>query len=178
MSKRQPLTPADEQLLIDLLDRVGTPMPAGVFNALAAKVPLTGIEAVILRRSDRQLKVLLLQRPKNDKHWPEQWHMPGTILRNSDAPEPLNIEGSFSAAFRRIEDRELKAKFLSLPKFAGYYFHRAERGVVNSILFCCEAAEGAQGTYFPVDALPENFIECHRPMIAQAVKEYERTEHP
>ncbi|MDB4978422.1 MAG: hypothetical protein JWM56_608 [Candidatus Peribacteria bacterium] len=168
-----PLSPADEQLLVGLLEKLGpSTMPVSVFNALAAKVVLTGIELIILRRHAGWVEVLLLQRPADDPHWPGQWHIPGTILRNSDAPEVLNAEGSYRPALLRIQTGELKVRVTN-PRPVGSYFHRAERGVVNSLLFIGKADDnGEEGSYFPVDELPDDIIGCHRPMIELAVEAY------
>lgn len=161
----QTLSPEETAQLLRLLEQIGEPRDSRIFNAIAGMVVLTGLEAAIFRWNAGSLEILLHPRPADDPNWPGQWHMPGTILRAADAPAEQNVGGLYSTAFRRIEERELGGHFLRDPQLVDSYFHRAERGVVNSLIFVCQVADDVTGTYFPVDELPTNIIECHCPMI-------------
>jgi hypothetical protein len=171
VSNEERLSSAEEEQLISLLSRLQVnAMPTRVFNVLATKVALTGISAAILDARDGGLDILLTQRPLDDP-WAGQWHMPGSIVRPTDAPDEIDVEGNYDAAFRRIE-KEIKTPFITPPRFIGKYFHRGTRGTGTDLIFICEVEECEVGEYFPVDALPEKVIGCHRPMIERAVAAY------
>jgi len=123
--------------------------------------------------NEDKLEVLLTKRGQDDM-FANSWHSPGSILRTSDAPEKLDTIGDYQSAFRRIE-QEIQVPFSIVPKFVGMIFQRNLRGVENGIIFIGEIKEmPGKGKFFPVDALPEPFLESQKAIVAMAVEEWNK----
>lgn len=166
------LTAIEEGRLIDLCGKVGTKMSRSFYNAVAAKFVMTGIEAVTLRHHRDRVEILLTQRAADDAYWPGQWHSPGSILRAADAPAEPGVVGSYDAAFRRVEN-EIGTSFAHISGLVGSVFHRTHRGPENCLVFVCQlAGEPQKGSFFPVDSLPEPFIDSQRSAIEMAVRAF------
>ncbi len=164
------LTDSEEQCFIDLCTKLGQPVSHALFNALAAKFVLVGLETVIWRRRPSGLEVLLTQRPANDANWPGFWHSPGVMLRATDAPKEVGVPCHFESAFYRAE-AEIGANFSSWPRFAGINFIRGRRGPNVCLIFACQiSGSPARGQFFPTIDLPEPLVEGHLRIIEQAIR--------
>ena len=156
----------EEQTLIGLLGKV-TPqtMTAGVFNAVAKLFRLPAIELVCFRKgTDDQIEVLLSKRPDDDPLFPGQWHSAGTIARLTDATEMHSLD--------RLAKTELGILGLTMrtsPRLAGpCYSCHARGGEVHLIyVMWLDILEPipAHHQFFPVNNLPEPFMEHHREVI-------------
>jgi len=77
-------------------------LPLEIFTPLAKLMVLTTVEVGLLKRStedENRLLVLLSQRPSSDKFWPNQWHIPGSIIR---ARDPVADEHDYTPAISRV----------------------------------------------------------------------------
>jgi|GEM_PF-5817509 len=168
------LTTEEEKQFIELAKKLTGTVSEDLYNALASKFVFTAIEVVTLRENEGKLEVLLTKRESGDI-FGSSWHSPGSMLRASDAPETHNTAGDYKNAFKRIEE-EIGVPFNVPPKFVGTMFQRHVRGVENALIFVSSIIEtpAAKGQFFPVDALPEPFIEHHRSIIAMAVREWNK----
>ncbi len=146
----------EEKQLISLMGKVQDKMSIGVFEAVAEKFVITAVETVVMRRAGARLETLLIPRPEGDIHWPGLLHTPGSILRRSDYDN-----GGYVATFKRIEEKEVGAKFAYPPRFVGYHFEMNKRGGCNHMVFIAEIEAGAQhqGEFYDVDDLPANFLD-------------------
>lgn len=160
------LTKAEEQQVLELLNKVGSRMSAEFYNAVAAKFVLTAIETVPLRRRGDTVEVLLLERNPNDTFYAGQVHSPGSMLRASDQ--------TYGDALRRVQWAELGLRFAEPPQFVSPLFQSTPRGPENGLVFACRLeAEPTIGKFHDVTSLPPNVIEHHRPII-QAATEFFR----
>ncbi len=168
------LSEEEEHQFIALASKLDARMTAELYNAIALKFATIAVEAVTLRIKDKVVEVLLAKRSENDVHYAGQWHSPGSILRAEDAPDEIDAIGDFGKAFKRIEV-ENGCRFKSI-QFIDWLFHRVVRGPVLAMVFTCEIdGEPENGRFFPIDNLPEPFIEHHRPIISRAVAHYRQT---
>ena len=78
--------------------------PLPLFTQLGRLTVLSTVEIVPLRASSSILEVLLAPRPATDPWWPNQWHLPGSVLLPSDAGTGI---GDYDA----IADRILGSEF-------------------------------------------------------------------
>ena len=155
------------QLLKKMVQKMDPPISHKIFRLIAQRFVLTPIEAVVLRRKDLKIQVLLIERDPKDPDWGGKLHCPGTILRAND----VNEKGDYSLALRRLEDRELKTKFSKPPVQITNWFHRVTRGVENSIIFVCQInGVSPAGKFYDVDNLPKNIIYSQIGFIRFAAK--------
>ena len=105
----------DERDLISLLMRLPQPWSYEVFHALSLTMVTPAIEAVILRLNGERIEVLLTKHDTNDPDWPSLWHIPGTVMRQTDL--------RFEDALKRIADEEINILFSS-NNFVGTLFIR------------------------------------------------------
>ena len=161
-----------DNLLIALLDNLELrTMAPKVMSAVNRKFVLTPIETVIFREHQNEIQVLLVRRDKNDPDWPELWHSPGTVLRVSDEARGIVPREMYHDPIRRLVEMEIGAEIKSM-KFAFPLFHNQARGKSNAMVFVCTIDESNDhnGTWYPVDNLPENTIKSHRIIIDLAQK--------
>jgi hypothetical protein len=144
-------------------------LPYPLFMAITSKIVTPTLEMVIFQQVKNELHVLLTKRPDDDKHWPGQWHIPGTVLRSTDA------EGTFVTCFERILHDELyDLVAITEPKYVSTEFWEIERGRELDQLFyaelkdCGELLESMK--FFPVNALPSNLMGHHDTVIAKAIE--------
>ena len=159
------LTANQESQLIWLLNKVKQPYSPELFEALARRLPVMGLEAVVLREFDGRLEVLMTARPDNDliANWAGKWHIPGTILRN---------EETFEDGFLRLGKREFGAKLVNI-RFVYLHFPRTgDRGSNLQLVHVADIEENQYplGTWFNVEELPENAIDGHHEIIREVVR--------
>ncbi len=168
-----PLDSSEIELLISLMGRLPSPIPPDLFAVFAARFPQVAVEMVIIRKIGGVIHVLLTQRPTDDPHWPGMWHSPGSLVRSSDAP-PVPGLGTFNSVIRRIQ-AEIGVKFLGYPTLVTVQFQQVARGCEIALVhFADVIGNPTYGTFYSVDALPENFIEHQRAVIQAAVAAWKR----
>ena len=131
------------------------------------------MEVAPLRMTNEgRIEILLTQRPADDKHWPNEWHIPGTVIRSTDEP------GNFHTGFQRVLHDELNdaVVYPTEPQFVGVKFWDAHRGRELDHLHYVEVSvvDGAKvpGQFFDVTQLPETTIATHKIMIPEIAEAY------
>jgi hypothetical protein len=124
-------------------------MDPGVFEAIAEKFIMTGIEVVVMRKNPQsnEVEVLMTKRADDDKIWPGALHIPGSILRKSD--------NSYQDALERVAKKELGVSGFKRVTFVGPLFYRDEgyRGNNHGLIFLCELVGIPLGEFYPVNKL-------------------------
>lgn len=135
-------------------------MPLEIFRAIAEKTVMPAVELAIFRQNaEGDSELLLTQRPADDPHWPNGWHLPGGILLATDE------EGSFASIFTRTLEKELhgEVRLLSSPRFGTGRFQETNRGREMTHIYFAEAEYSQQplteGKFFAVEALPEGLLQ-------------------
>jgi len=77
------LTTKEENFAVQLLGKVAGKFSLAIFYALARILRLPAIELLIIRWNNGW-EVYLTQRPSNDPHFPNEWHVTGGLARLSD----------------------------------------------------------------------------------------------
>jgi len=154
-------------LLKEIVQKMDPPIPHKIFRLIAQRFVLTPVEAVVLRKKATNIQVLLIERGRNDPDWGGQLHCPGTILRANDAKG----KGDYSYALERLEENELKTRFLKPPVFITTWFHKVTRGVENAMVFVCQIkGEPSVGKFYDIENLPNNIIKSQIGFIKFAAK--------
>lgn len=164
------MTVEEQKQLLRLLGQLEPGyQPLEVFLELARIVALPILELVPVRRSDKGvIEVLLLKRETHDSHWPGELHVPGTVIRATDADKGMDT------AFQRIYTDELRSTQLGDLVYVGTVLHKSRRGTEYAAIYWCEVVgEPAAGQFFPASELPYNLMESQRKIIAKAVHSYE-----
>ncbi len=160
--------PTLEEILLaaDILSRLpeGKSLNRILFTEIARLVTSPIIEFVPLKIIDGKINILLIPRESDDPLWPSMLHTPGTAVRPSDK----SLEDSFS----RLLDHELGDINVSSLDYAGMQLHHTDRGNDLAHIFYGEVDGVSSGTYYPVNALPDNIIASQLPMIKAVVGEY------
>lgn len=165
------LTSIETEQFQRLANRCKFPLPPRVFDGWVENFPTTAIELCIYRAIDRQIEVWMVPRPPNDKHWPNEWHMPGTLIMSG---ETLN------QSYRRLVRSEVggghripRPKFVevfSLPKGEGP--RRCRRGHGIGLLYMVKLNQVPDnGKWFNTKRLPKKMVSFHRTMIKAVVNE-------
>lgn len=76
-------------------------LPFGIFVPVASLMVMHTVEIGFVKpQSDTSTgQVLLTQRPASDRFWPNQWHIPGSIVLAND---PVKHEHDYDAAISRV----------------------------------------------------------------------------
>lgn len=146
-------------------------LPLDIFMEIARLAVLPIIEFVPLRvNKNGEVEVLLLSRDADDPLWPNELHVPGTVIR------PTDTEGKIYRAFERILDDELKGTKTTPPHYVGSNLHKSKRGMEQAQIYWIEVtAEPNVGEFYPVFRLPTNVMESQLNFIKLAAKSYETT---
>lgn len=77
-------------------------LPFDIFVPVAKLMVMHTVEVGFVKPSTKDEErplVLLTQRPANDVFWPNQWHIPGSVVRAND---PVKHEHDYDAALSRV----------------------------------------------------------------------------
>lgn len=174
------LTLEEEAYLRGLLRRVTQPWSTAFAEIMQATMPSNAVELVIRRWVGGRQQVLLVHRSYSlDDPWNNLWHCPGTIIRGEDGKKAKEETRSTGVKVRArdIALRRLIASEVGGPLARVFYAYDDEvsefgpRVLVLQSIFVGVAEEGVElsGSWFDVDALPDNIMPEHVPMIQQAV---------
>lgn len=129
------------------------------------------IEVVPLRKSSNgKVEILLLKREADDPVWPGQLHVPGTVVRASDAP------GSFEESLNRILVKELAGVNTSKPTFVENILHHSGRGMEVSQIFLTEIqGKPVVGEFYDIDDLPQSIVKSQLDFIPDAIAHFRKS---
>jgi hypothetical protein len=143
-------------------------LPFEIFHAVTRLVATPIVELVPIHlNEDGKPEILLLRREADDPVWPNQLHIPGTVVRGSDE------EGSFKDAFSRIS-KELGGLVLENPTLVRNIIHHSGRGMEVSQIYWADIGgiEPGQGEFFAADDLPGEIVQSQLDFIPEAVAHY------
>lgn len=144
-------------------------LPEPLFDQITRLHVTSTVVLALLRITDSATpEILLIRRGTgpNEPIWPGHWHLPGTMLRPTDA------EGGYDDAFKRLlsETGELAGTALKHgTAFVRTAFTKTKRGPELTQVFVAEIkGEPKAGKFFPVDKLPRPIIEHELAYIQEA----------
>jgi len=148
----------------------GKLLPLPIFLEIYKLIVPATIEIVPFYQDKKTLKILLVKRPKNDPTWPNLYHLPGTVVRQSDK---IN---SFNNPFKRILGGELKnTKTIGNPVLIKPLFRNLGRGKEITLLhWVLIKNKPTIGKLFEINHLPENMIKQQIKYIEMAVKYFKK----
>lgn len=131
-----------------------------LFNQMQRINHCVSVELLIMEDK----KVWLEQRVDNDRYWPSQWHIPGTMVRGNE-----DVKGALR---RLVEDVKVHSSLLLMDfKHVTTYTYKTSRGYITHLVYILErhkdeyiwfSVSGKNGEYFSIKRLPKNIIEHHR----------------
>jgi len=171
-------TPTDEEIrqAVDVVNRLPKGfLPLEIFLAVAAKTVTPTVDLVPIRKNQKgELEVLLVQRPEDDPYWPNEWHVPGAIIRASD-----NEGSDFSSAKERVLEGELHGtiRIVGELKYMAVKFWDVARGRELEHVFYFETdakdEDVVEGQFFLAGNLPESTVPHHKVMIPEIAAAFE-----
>ncbi|MDD5294965.1 MAG: hypothetical protein PHP21_03550 [Patescibacteria group bacterium] len=144
-------------------------LPLPIFLEVSRLCVLSTIEIVPNRlEKNNSLQVLLIKRKEDDSNWPDMFHAPGTVVRETDR------EGNFKDAIKRILTDELKNVKIEIgPIFVKPVFRNLGRGKEMTLMHWAIAKGSCPlGKYFNIDSLPGNVIKKQVKDIKMAVSHF------
>jgi uncharacterized RmlC-like cupin family protein len=146
-------------------------LPFAIFHEVTRLVVTPIVEVVPLRlAANGKTEILLLKREVDDPVWPHQLHIPGTVVRASDAP------GSFNDPLQRILAKELSGVKTSEPAFVKNILHHSGRGMEASQIFWVEVQSGVtKGEFYDADDLSESIVKSQLDFIPDAITHFKKT---
>lgn len=167
-------TPTDDEIkqAVDVISRLEKGfLPFDLFIALASKITMPTMELLPVRKGKNgDIEVLLTQRPADDPYWPNEWHIPGTVIRASD-----NAGTDFSSGVERVMQNELHdtIKMIGKPQYVGMKFWDVARGRELDSIFYFETdakdEDVVEGKFFSGNNLPESTMSHHKIMIPEII---------
>lgn len=155
--------------LVELLKELDAGfLPYDVFVEIARLTVLSIIEFVPLRKNaEGEVYILLLSRGEDDPIWPNEMHVPGTVIR------PTDTEGKMYLAFDRILKEELKGTKVSVPHYVGSNLHRSKRGMEQAQIYWVEVLEEPKvGKFYIADKLPRQLMKSQTNFINLAIQNF------
>lgn len=144
-------------------------LPYPIFEQAARLLALPILELVPYRFVDERIEILLLERPSDDRFWPNLLHTPGTVIRATDLDERNH---GLQMAFERLVRDELAGLQLGPPTFVASLLHESKRGVEQAQVYCAELLEEPKvGKLFAVQELPTNLIAGQHDFIEKVVEQ-------
>lgn len=134
-------------------------LPLEVFNQVARLVRLPMVDLVPVKIENNNLQIGLVKRADDDLWWPSMWHLPGTVLRSTD---------TIDTAIERLKAEELALQSCETPVFQGFSVQKSQRGAEIVLIYTaanCTFENPSKVEWFPVDALPEQFVESERNVV-------------
>lgn len=143
-------------------------LPLDIFYEIARLVALSIVEFVPLRLNDQgQAEVLLIPRDADDKFWPNEFHIPGVVVR------PTDIQNGHYTPFNRILADELKGVIISEPHFVKNMLRTSRRGTEQAQIYWVEVYDQpVVGEFYKVEELPDNIIEIQPEFIRVAAQDF------
>lgn len=144
-------------------------LPFEIFHEVARLGVFPIVEVVPLRlTADKQVEILLIQREADDPVWPDQLHVPGTVVRASDTV------GSYADAFTRVAT-ELRDTQIKDPVFVQNILHHSGRGMESSQIYWVEVTgEPKTGAFYNTESLPKNLVQSQLDFIPHAIAAFKR----
>lgn len=160
------LTKAQLKTLGKLLKKVHYPFPKVVFDWWVDRCPTMALELGIVRQGKRGPEIFMVKRGPKDPVWPNEWHIPGTVIRNE----------RISVAYKRLIANEATgaARFGQLQFVANHEFPKGEgplrcrRGFEYARIYVVETKKGTTlsgGKFFRFNRLPKRVIGHHETML-------------
>lgn len=152
-------------------------LPFELFIAIASKVTTPTMEVVPVRNRDGALEVLLTKRPADDPHWPNCWHLTGTVILATDNAGP-----NFSSGVQRVLEDELHGTIKPIGEivYIGIEFWDVARGRELDHIFYFETnatdENVKEGRFFNVNELPESILEHHKVVVQKIVEAFRTKE--
>ncbi len=142
-------------------------LPFDIFHQVARLVATPIIEVVPLRTNAGKTEILLLRREVDDPVWPNQLHVPGTVVRASDTP------GSFNDPLKRVLSKELHGVPTSALTFVKNILHHSGRGMEASQIFWVEVqGEAIEGAFYDANELPGDIVRSQLDFIPDAIAHF------
>jgi hypothetical protein len=140
----------------------------GTVSALNKMISLKNVPQKIF---DVFQKVFMIERPDSDTYWPNELHVPGTMVFAWDWLEGNKFEKPWDRLMKKeiIQNNEgstVHVSTLLLDTKRG-----AETAYINNIVFKGPtSSEG--GNWYPVDSLPANIIDHHKTVVFEGIHDF------
>lgn len=141
-----------ERLLVYLLSKLKPGfLPEPVFLEMQRLNHCLSVELILMNGES----IYLNQRPETDRFWPNQFQIPGTMVRGNEG-----IKDSLG----RLMANEFPMYEVSEPRFTRYYEYDTPRGHITHLLFTATTQDD-YNSFCPLDELPENMVEHHKLLL-------------
>lgn len=166
--KNKDLSESEAVILGNFLAKAKFPLPRPAFDGWVENLPHVAFELAILQAGKNGWEIFMTQRAPDDKFWPNEWNLPGTIVRQNERTEKT---------YKRLLQNEMlsdgddfgKLQFIGkceLPKGEGRKLCRRghEIGLLHVVGFAGDKLKG--GRFFTVSKLPRNTVPHHHTLVA------------
>ncbi|MFA6339048.1 MAG: hypothetical protein WCW87_03255 [Candidatus Paceibacterota bacterium] len=166
------LTPKEEKILSELINKIEFPIGIDIFYAWAQNFYQNAVEFIILREGVDEKEIFLIWR--DDKYY-KCFHIPGTIIRPKETQK---------IALKRLVKDEINNAKLSTPKYLKFIeFMKGDkegelaRGQVCSFIYVANTKDDLKiidGKFFPISKIPDNTLSAHKIIIDYIKKEIDK----
>lgn len=168
--ERNPLNEEEILQLTGLLSRLEPGrQPFPIFKELTRITTVPVIELVsFIEDGEDELGVLLTRRDDTDMFWPNQLHVPGTIILATDEKE------GYDSSLKRLRDSEMQQYDLRTePEFVTNVHRQTARGSEAVVVYAASLYNDIpRDEIYPVNNLPLDVIDVHVPLIEFTVDHF------
>lgn len=147
-------------------------VPQKIFDVFQKVFGGTSLEVVPIRYDPKgNIEVFMIERPDSDTYWPNELHVPGTMVFAWDW-----LEGNkFEKPWDRLMKKEIIQNNEGSPVHVSTLLLNTKRGAetayINNIVFKGPtSSEG--GNWYPVDSLPGNIIDHHKIVVFEGIHDF------
>ncbi len=165
------LTELENQTLVTLLGKLEWPVALNVFFALAEKTIFPGVDLALITE---QKEILLHRRPANDPYFAGLWHLTGAIVMPGQTAlstfEKRVLKPDLGGIKLKGEPMFITARDILMGPPGPNHSPRGQEiyRLYQYVLWKEEKAlvpVGADMQFFPLDAVPSEFIQHQLPSI-------------
>ncbi len=125
-----------------------------IFNEMQRINHCVSVEVLI----KKDTRVLLQQREPDDKFWPNEWHIPGSMVRGNEV-----VTEALNRLIHTVIISEEKVELKGVLK--KIYSYSTKRGIITHLLFELNWPGEVTGKFFSTKHLPKNTMEHHKLLL-------------
>lgn len=135
------------------------PMGTELFDAIARVTVTVAYEAVAIIEKESGMYVYLVLRNEDDTAYPNQFHVPGSVLRPGESEADVMARLSEKEYDAKITDYHFISNYNGIGEDRGHFFTPIGLVTLES------EPKNPSGMWFPIDDLPETTVKHHRDVV-------------
>jgi hypothetical protein len=174
LERQKPVTEKEVEATVSALQKIVIlkNIPQRIFDVFQKVFGCASLEVVPIRYSeDGEIEVFMTKRPENDTYWPNEWHIPGTMVFAWD----WFSGNKFDVAWKRLKKKEIIQDSNGSANQVDTLFLNTKRGaetaIIHNLVFKGPTKSDG-GKWHKISELPENIIEHHKEIVFWGIHDF------